>query len=260
VYRAAVHREKCVEQARILVVSDDREFVDSIVQSWQGLRYSPEFTVAGTDAAGKFVRSAVVLTDGTAALPHLAAGVVLAIAITGGPLELGGYGPGDGLATGTPQQRGLQSVTPRPPVADAGEALPEVGGGLRVVRIQRGAGWADYAAALAQETILRLEAQAQVAEVKQRLREAQRFAALGRFIVEARHGLGNALTGVMGHTELLLLETGAGLRTEVRAQLETIHAMSLKMHETFHRLSSLEMELQMAERQADREIERRPVQ
>jgi signal transduction histidine kinase len=244
----------------MLVVSDDREFVDAIVQSWQGLRYAPEFTVAATDAAGEFARSVVVLTDGTAALPHLAAGVVLAIAITNGPLVLGGQGPGDGLATGTAQPMGLQSLTPGPPVADPGGALPEVARGLRVVRIPRSAGWADQAAALAQETLLRLEAQAQVAEVKQRLRELERFAALGRFIVEARHGLGNALTGVMGHSELLLLETDAGLRSEARAQLETIHAMSLKMHETFHRLSSLEMELRVAERQADREAERRPAQ
>ena len=117
-----------------------------------------------------------------------------------------------------------------------------------IIRVR---GWAEPAAALAQETVLRLDAQAQVAELKQRLRETERFAALGRFIVEARHGLGNALTGVLGHSELLLLEN-EGMRGEVRAQLETIHSMSLKMHETFHRLSSLEMELRVAERQAER--------
>ena len=224
-----------MEQARILVVSSDREFVDALAQSWQRLRYSPEFMVASADAAAAFTRSAVVVTDDLAALPQLAAGVVLAIAVT------------DEAAT------------------------PEAGGKLRVVRIARGilgnsvanhgagSGWAEYAAALAQETVLRLDAQAQAAEVKQRVRELERFAALGRFIVEARHGLGNALTGVLGHSELLLLED-EGMRGEVRAQLETIHSMSLKMHETFHRLSSLEMELRVAERQAERETQRWPAQ
>lgn len=232
-----------MEQARILVVSSDREFVDALAQSWQRLRYSPEFMVASADAAAAFTRSAVVLTDDLAALPQLAAGVVLAIAVTAGGVDEA--------------------------------AIPETGGKLRVVRLARnlernmarnhvsgwdsGWGWAEYAAALAQETVLRLEAQAQVAEVKQRLRELERFAALGRFIVEARHGLGNALTGVLGHSELLLLEDD-GLRGEVRAQLETIHSMSLKMHETFHRLSSLEMELRVAERQAERETQRWPAQ
>jgi hypothetical protein len=48
------------------------------------------------------------------------------------------------------------------------------------------------------------------------------------------------------------------MRDEVRAQLETIHAMSLKMHETLHRLSSLEMEMRVSERQAERDILRKP--
>ncbi len=186
--------------------------------------------VASADAAAAFPRCAVVVTDEVAVLPQLSAGVVLAIVVTAGKEEA---------------------------------AMPEAGGKLRVVRIARninsGAGWAEYAAALAQETVLRLDAQAQVAEVKLRVREMERFAALGRFIVEARHGLGNALTGVLGHSELLLLED-EGMRGEVRAQLETIHTMSLKMHETFHRLSSLEMELRVAERQAERETQRWPAQ
>lgn len=220
-----------MEQARILVVSGDREFVGALAQSWHRLRYSPEFMVASADAAAAFPRCAVVLTDDLAALPQLSAGVVLAIAVTAGAAQEA--------------------------------AMPETGGKLRVVRIARndysGSGWAEPAAALAQETVLRLDAQAQVAELKQRLRETERLAALGRFIVEARHGLGNALTGVLGHSELLLLEN-EGMRGEVRAQLETIHSMSLKMHETFHRLSSLEMELRVAERQAERETQRWPAQ
>jgi signal transduction histidine kinase len=230
---ADVHRERDVEQTKILVVSGDREFADAIAQSWQRLRYAPEFLVATADAAAAFLRCAVVLTDDLAALPQLAAGVVLAIAVTSAVVD---------------------GVTEE-------AAIPEPGGKMRVVRIARNDhfSWADYAAALAQETVLRLDAQAQVAEMKLRLRELERFAALGRFIVEARHGLGNALTGVLGHSELLLLEDD-GMRGEVRAQLETIHTMSLKMHETFHRLSSLEMELRMAERQADRETQRWPAQ
>jgi signal transduction histidine kinase len=99
-----------------------------------------------------------------------------------------------------------------------------------------------------------------VAELKRQLRESERFATLGHFIVEARHGLGNALTGVMGHSELLLLEADAGMCCEVRSQLEAIHSMSLKMHETLHRLSSLDMELRVAERQAERETERQQAQ
>ena len=60
------------------------------------------------------------------------------------------------------------------------------------------------------------------------MRELEHFAALGRFICEARHGLANALTSVLGNSELLLLDS-KGSCSEVRRQLETIHAMSLRI-------------------------------
>jgi signal transduction histidine kinase len=205
-----------MDKARIVVVSNDRDFVNAVMQSERRLGCVPEFSVARPEAAADFARCAVLVTDAPEVLPRLEAEVVLAIAVT------------------------------------SGEPQPEVRSGLRIVQLRRNEGWADhgwadFAALLAQETLLRLEAQAEAAEARQQLREFERLAALGRFIVEARHGLGNALTGVLGHSELLLLENGTGLPADVRAQLEIIHAMSLKMHETFHRLSSLEMELRLAE-------------
>ncbi len=228
-----------MEKAKILVFSDDREFVSSLARSWGQSGYSREITVAGTKSAGDQAGGAavptVVLTDGVDKLAHLPAGVVLAV-----------------LVTGDAARPALNPSTPKTG-APGSPNLPEANPGTRVVWIERSAGWADVAAALAEETALRLDAQAQAAETKQKLREAERFAAMGRFIAEARHGLGNALTGVLGHSELLLLETGKDLEGEVRAQVETIHAMSLKIHETFHRLSSLDIELRLAERQAERE-------
>ncbi len=84
------------------------------------------------------------------------------------------------------------------------------------------------------------------------MRESERFAALGRFICR-----GAAWAGKCADQRAGQLRAAAGpghrLRDEVRAQLETIHAMSLKMHETLQRLSSLDMEMRVAERQAERE-------
>jgi signal transduction histidine kinase len=211
-----------VEQAKILIVSDDREFLNSILQSWQRLRFSPEYAVAAPQAGGTGC-CAVAILDGCAPAAWLGEECELAIVI------------GD-------------------------ESLPELSGGVRAVGLARASDWTSQAAALAQETLLRLAAQAQLAELKARQPELERYAALGRFIVEARHAMGNALTGVMGNSELLLMEANTGLRSDARTQLETIHSMSLKMHETFHRLSSLEMELKVAERQAKRDAQRRPVQ
>jgi signal transduction histidine kinase len=208
--------------------------VNALARSWDQWGYSREFTVAATESAGEEASSAagplVAVCDGASGMAHLPAGVALAILVT------------------------RDAAPPYPQGGDSGaRGLSEANPAMRVVWIERVARWAAVAVALAQETALRLEAQAQAAEGKQKLREAERFAALGRFIAEARHGLGNALTGVLGHSELLLLEAGKELEGEARAQVETIHAMSLKIHETFHRLSSLDVELRLAERQAERE-------
>jgi hypothetical protein len=48
----------------------------------------------------------------------------------------------------------------------------------------------------------------------------------------------------------MLQESGEQLQQEVREQLETIHTMSLRIFEILQRLSSLEMEMRMAEKQA----------
>lgn len=192
---------------RILIVSNDAEFVNSLVQSWCRQNYEPEFTVAN-HATGEFPDTAVVVADGPAALARMTGRALLAIVVT--------------------------ADRPSPAIESPS---------LRLVQIQRGEGWSDLAAALAQEAMLRVKAVEQVVEAERRLGESEHFAAIGRFIVDARHGLANALTSVLGNSELVLLDSNAGLRDEVRGQLETIHAMSLRMHETLQRLSSLDTEM-----------------
>ena len=207
-----------MEKANVLIVSEDAEFANALVQSWQRSSCTPEFAVSSASAAPEFPESTVAVIDGLEMLAHWPGEVPLAIAVT------------------------------------RDEPLPQVATGVRrVVQIRRSTGWADVAAALASETVLRMGALQRVMNVEHQLRESERFAALGRFIAGVRHALGNALTCVLGNSELVLLETGSGLRDEVRGQLETIHAMSLKIHETLQRLSSLDMEMQMTERQVRRE-------
>ena len=70
-------------------------------------------------------------------------------------------------------------------------------------------------------------------------------------MLEMRHSLNNALTSVLGNSELLLLEPGA-FSAPVREQIEIIRNMSLRMHEIIQRFSSLEMEMKVAEERAAR--------
>ena len=65
---------------------------------------------------------------------------------------------------------------------------------------------------------------------------------------EMRHSLNNALTSVLGNSELLLLEPAA-FSAQVREQLEIIRNMGLRMHEIIQRFSSLESEMKVAEEQ-----------
>jgi len=75
---------------------------------------------------------------------------------------------------------------------------------------------------------------------------------LGRYMLEMRHSLNNALTSVLGNSELMLLEPGS-LSAAARSQIDTIRNMALRMHEILQRFSSLEKELRFAEKQVETE-------
>jgi FtsZ-binding cell division protein ZapB len=69
-------------------------------------------------------------------------------------------------------------------------------------------------------------------------------------MLDMRHSMNNALTSVLGNAELLLLEPGT-LSAEVQDQIETIHSMALRIHEILQRFSSLDSEMQCAQKQPE---------
>ena len=75
---------------------------------------------------------------------------------------------------------------------------------------------------------------------------------LGRFVLDMRHNVNNALTTVLGNSDLLLLEPGS-LSAPARAQIDTIRNMALRIHEVLQRFSSLEKEMNMVAVQAERD-------
>jgi hypothetical protein len=68
-------------------------------------------------------------------------------------------------------------------------------------------------------------------------------------MLEMRHNMNNALTSVLGNSDLLLLEPGS-LSAQTRAQMETIRNMTLRIHEIMQRFSSLEKEMNVVAQQA----------
>jgi signal transduction histidine kinase len=96
----------------------------------------------------------------------------------------------------------------------------------------------------------RAESRARAAELSCTLLDRQ--ATLGRYMLEMRHNMNNALTSVLGNSDLLLLEPGS-LSAQTRAQVETIRNMALRIHEIMQRFSSLEKEMNVVAQQAGKD-------
>jgi signal transduction histidine kinase len=78
--------------------------------------------------------------------------------------------------------------------------------------------------------------------------EVERQALLGRYMLEMRHGLNNALTSILGNAELILLDSGS-LSPNLKMQVETIHNMGMRINEILQRFTSLQKEMQLVEKQ-----------
>ena len=79
--------------------------------------------------------------------------------------------------------------------------------------------------------------------------QLEREASLGRYMLEMRHSLNNALTSILGNSELLLMDDQS-LSPGLRLQIETIRNMGMRMNEILQRFSSLQKEMQLVEQQA----------
>jgi len=198
---------------KVLIVSGNPEFNAALLHSWQATGLVPEYQVVESEAPCEWPPSCVAVLDGAKLHSRLSAEIPMVIMVTDGEWV--------------------------PVIADAGR---------RIVQLRRDTGWAEVAAALALECVLRQQALQRGDELEERLSRTERFSGLGRFVAMQQHDMANALTGLMGHAELLMTERD--ISHEVRNKLGTIHAMSLRIHDFLQALSSLDRELRMAERQA----------
>ncbi len=82
----------------------------------------------------------------------------------------------------------------------------------------------------------------------------ENHATLGRYMLEMKHSVNNALTSMLGNAELLLLEPGQ-LSAQSLAQIKTMHSMALRINEVMQRFSSLASEMQDAENASQAETE-----
>jgi len=209
-----------VDQATVLIISDDAEFSREITSRWQSERSVPSFTLTSSDIRPVFDPESVQLAI-AGGIRSQALSVILEAMDAAGKRVI--FVSEDSNA--------LQTVCSRWP---------------RILTLRQQEGWLDTLMLVASESVQRARAEARAQRAENASATADRQATLGRYMLEMRHTFNDALTSVLGNSELLLLETGS-LSAGERAQLATIRNMSLRMHEILQRFSSLEKELSVVD-------------
>lgn len=215
-----------MDQPSVLIISDDVELSRAVTGRWQSERTVPAFTLMSSDVCLGFDPDTFQLAI-AGGLRAQALSVVLEAMDAAGKRVL----------FVSENTRVAQTVRDRWP-------------GIAVVRQQEN--WLDTLVVVAGEILHRVAAEAETRRLAQANASLERQALLGRYMLEMRHTLNNTLTSVLGNSELLLLEPGS-LSSGARSQIETIRNMSLRMHEILQRFSSLEKELTVVDRQAEKE-------
>ncbi len=113
--------------------------------------------------------------------------------------------------------------------------------------------WPDLVVLLAQQILQRERIKTELARLRQANSDLESEASLGRYMLEVRHNLNNALTSVLGNSDLILLDAEQ-LPATLRQQVETIRNMSMRMNEIMHRFSSLQKEMQLIEQESTQKV------
>jgi len=114
--------------------------------------------------------------------------------------------------------------------------------------------WTQVVLLLAGESLRRAEALKLVSQAERQAAQFTNQAMLGRYMMDMKHSVNNALTSLLGNAELLLLEPGE-LTAQSLSQIKTIHTMALRINEIMQRFSSLANEMREFETASQAETE-----
>jgi signal transduction histidine kinase len=217
-----------LRHANVLILTDDTEFARLLTACWQTERHAPGITVLSSE-----------LWREQDAPPH--------DLVVVGPVS-------DGKITSV-----LRSLDPSTAVILCVPADSREYGQLRakyprLVHIPLREDWAQTLLLVAGESLRRAEAIRLARQAERNAAKNENHATLGRYMLDMKHNVNNALTSMLGNAELLLLEPGQ-LSMQSLAQIKTIHSMALRINEVIQRFSSLASEMQEAENASQRETE-----
>ena len=217
-----------MRHANVVILTDDREFARLLTACWQAERQAPNIAVLNSDSWHE---------------PNAPAHDLVVV----GPVR-------EGKITSV-----LQSLEPATVVLLCIPADSQEFGQLRaqyprLLHIPLREDWAQTLLLVAGESLRRAKALQIARQAERNAAKNENHATLGRYMLEMRHSVNNALTSVLGNAELLLLEPGQ-LSAQSLAQIKTMHSMALRINEVMQRFSSLASEMQEAENASQAETE-----
>jgi signal transduction histidine kinase len=220
--------EHSTSPSGVLIISDDTEFARILTTRWQAERNTLSLTLAGSDVwSGSSPSSHELIIVGPVRKGRLAS-ILASLERSAAPAVC--------VANDTNPGRALQADYPR------------------LLVIPQRDGWLDSLLQLSGEVLRRMEAVSRARRAEQMAITSERLATLGRYMIEMRHNVNNALTSVLGNADLLLADQRL-LPAVFREQIETMHTMSLRLNEIMQRFSSLASEMQLAEKESQSETE-----
>jgi len=216
-----------LSHTNVLIISDDTEFARSVVARWQAERRLPEITVTTSDlwrAQTAANYNLVIIGPIQAHKPSVILSALHAYPATAA-ICISNEGRGDAF---------LAAENPH------------------VLFLSREDGWAGTLILIATEALRRSEAVTRAQRAERLGIESHRHASLGRYMLEMRPSVNNALTSVLGNADLLLLEPEK-VSTECHDQIRTIQTMALRLSEIMQRFSSLAAEMRSGEKESQAE-------
>jgi signal transduction histidine kinase len=220
-----------VRSASVLILTDEPEFAHLLTACWQAERHAPGITVLSSELWKEHEAAAHDL---------VVVGPVLEGKLPG---VLRSFEPTAAVILCVPaDSRDFGQLRSRHP---------------RLVHIPLREDWAKTLLLVAGESLRRAEASRIAKQAERRAAKNEHQATLGRYMVDMKHSVNNALTSMLGNAELLLLEPGQ-LSSQSLAQIKTIHSMALRINEIMQRFSSLASEMREAENASQAETEAEP--
>ena len=206
---------------QILIVSDDSEFVRSLVARWRMEKDPPATTAVSTGVSRQASSSGYEM-------------IIIGPLRECTVLPAGPAVHSDSVVCAVGDEESLRLVRA---VHDTWLLLPEC------------PGWTKILFSLAGEVLRRTAAETRAREAEITNLSQKRFGILGKSLLEARPGMVNALTSLLGNADLILLSEEP-LPDHCRENVRTIHNMALRLNEIVQRLSSIENEMELTDRKS----------